>query len=179
MKGATAELWVKINRRPTNAKKIIIAGDSAGGGLVLSVLLRIKQEGLPKPLGAYCLSPFTDLTFTGESRKNNRETDPMLADSGGVWFFKEIYCKDKDTKNPLISHIFADFSELSPILIQVSRSEILFDDAKRVYDRAKSQGVDIELQIWDDMPHVFQFFGLSESAEAIKKFKEFVQKLFS
>jgi monoterpene epsilon-lactone hydrolase len=162
-------------------KKIIIMGDSAGGNLTLITLLKLKEENLPLPAGAICLSPVTDWNFADESFWKNAETDPILADAGSFWWYY-AYAGDSDKNNPYLSPIYGNMEKLPPLLLQASKSEMLYSDSKRFVEKAKSAGVDATLQVWDDMPHVFQSFGLNilpESKEAIEEIKNFVKKVIS
>lgn len=160
-------------------ENIIIAGDSAGGQYTLTTLIKLQDDGIALPVGAFCLAPATDFSTIDDEFLQNGETDPILADIGLFWWIP-AYVARADRNNPLISPAMADLKGLPPILIQVSKSEMLYSHAKRFYDRAKKAGVDITLQTWDDMVHVFQDFGLNvlpEAKEAIEKIKQFVQKL--
>jgi monoterpene epsilon-lactone hydrolase len=173
-----AYMWLLSEQ--TDPKNIIIAGDSAGGNLTLTTLLKLKEENLPMPRGAICLSPVTDLTFTDTSFYLNSQTDPILADVGVFWW-NEAYINGMDPLNPLISPLFADLNGLPPILLQTSSCEMLYNDSKRFAVAAKSAGIDVTLQVWDDMPHVFQMFGLnclSEAEEAIENINKFVMELY-
>jgi len=164
-----------------NPQNILIAGDSAGGNLTLSTLLKLKEDHIPLPRGAICLSPVTDLSFTDEIFYMNAKTDPVLADKGIFWW-TDAYIGDHNPRNPLLSPLFGDLKGLPPLLIQTSTSEMLYGDAERFVVAAKSAGVDIKFQAWDDMLHVFQGFGLRrfpEAKEAINNIGEFVNSLFS
>lgn len=161
-------------------KNIVIAGDSAGGNLTLTTLLKLRDDGIPLPAGAVCLSPATDWTGSDESFFENAETDPVLADVGLFWWIP-AFLGGADPSDPLISPICADLKGLPPLLLQASTSEMLFGGCRGLVDRAKAAGVNASLQTWDDMPHVWQSFGLyelPEAKEAIAKIGEFVQKLF-
>jgi acetyl esterase/lipase len=161
--------------------EIIIAGDSAGGNLTLTTLLKLKQDKLPSPRGAICISPVTDLTFTDDSFYLNAETDPVLADKGIFWW-TEAYIGDQKPTNPLISPLFGNLVALPSLLIQVSTCEMLYGDSERFAIAAKAAGVDVTFESWDNMLHVFQSFGLKklpEAKEAIKNMKKFVKKLYS
>jgi monoterpene epsilon-lactone hydrolase len=160
-------------------ENIIIGGDSAGGYYTLITLIQLRDDGIKLPAGAFCLAPATDFSIIDDKFLQNGETDPILADIGLFWWIP-AYVATADRSNPLISPALADLKGLPPILIQVSKSEMLYSHAKRFYDQAQKAGVDITLQTWDDMVHVFQGFGLNilpEAKEAIKKIKQFVQKL--
>ncbi|TFG16334.1 MAG: alpha/beta hydrolase [Promethearchaeota archaeon] len=164
-----------------NPQNILIAGDSAGGNLTLTTLLKLKEDHIPLPRGAICLSPVTDLSFTDETFYMNAKTDPVLADKGIFWW-TDAYIGDNNPRSPLLSPLFGDLKGLPPLLIQTSKCEMLYGDAERFVVAAKSAGVIIKFQAWDDMLHVFQGFGLRrfpEAKEALKNLDEFVNSLFS
>lgn len=159
---------------------IIIAGDSAGGNLTLSTLLKLRDQGVELPAGAICLAPATDFTLADESFFKNAETDPGLADIGVFWWFA-AYLAGEDPRNPYISPLFGDLKGLPPILVQVSSCEMLYSDATRFVEKAKKAGVNAILQSWDDMSHVFQgnrFDDLPEAKDAIEKIAKFTKKIF-
>jgi len=164
--------------RGFKSENIVIAGDSAGGYFTLMTLVRLRNDGTYLPAGAVCLSPATDLALTSvrvQSYIENGPIDPVLADLGIFWW-AEAYLAGADPRSPLISPLYADLKGLPPILIQVSTSEMLYDDSTRFVERAEAAGVDVTLQTWDETLHVFQAFGLPESKEAITKISEFVRK---
>jgi epsilon-lactone hydrolase len=156
---------------------IVISGDSAGGGLSLATLLALKDAGDPLPGGAVLLSPWTDLLATGESMKTRKAADPMinpdLATQGATQ-----YHGDQPASHPLVSPLYGDFRGLPPMLIQVGDAEVLLDDSTRVAERAKEAGVDVTLEVWDEMIHVFQIFAatLPEGQQAIDKIGEWVKQ---
>ncbi len=159
--------------------KVIIGGDSAGGGLSVSTLLKIKELKLPMPAGAVLLSPWVDLTCKGKSLKENAKYEPELATT--LRAMASIYLVGpKNKKNPLASPILADLSGLPPLLIQAGGIEVLLDDSITLAERAKAAGVDVVIEVWDGMTHVFQSFGydLEDSKRAIEKIKEFIYKIF-
>lgn len=155
--------------------RIVIAGDSAGGGLVLATLLRLRDMGVTLPAAGVGISPWTDLEGTGESVKTKAATDPMVTQEN-LSISAKAYYADHDPKDPLISQIHADFRGLPPLLLQVGESEILLDDATRVAARAKAAGVNVELEIWPEMIHVWHVFAkiLPEGQQAIDKIGRFV-----
>lgn len=154
---------------------ITVAGDSAGGGLVLSTLLALRDERTPMPGGAIVLSPLGDLTYTGESRKSNKHRDPMLP-THRASAMHQVYIGNALPEDRYISPVLADFEGLPPILGQVGSTEILLDDTVRAADRAREAGVPFYLEIWEEMPHVFPMFGiLPESKVAIERIAEFIQ----
>lgn len=154
---------------------ISLVGDSAGGGLVLSTLLALRDEGTPMPANAAVLSPMGDLTFTGESRVFNKRADPMLPahrDSR----MHEIYIGDVPPENRYLSPVLASFEGLPPLLGQVGSTEILLSDTVRAAERAREAGVPFFLEIWDEMPHNFPAMGiLPESAAAVERIARFIQ----
>ncbi len=163
-----------------NSKKIIISGDSAGGGLTLTSLLKFKEENLSLPAAAICLSPVTDFAVTGESIKTKAKEDIMLSENKIRQSF-EIYAKGQSVKHHLISPLYADLSGLPPLLIQTGTAEIFLDDSTRFAQKAVEQGVTVDLDLWENMFHVFQIFGnlIPESKKALKKIGEFAESHFS
>lgn len=168
--------WL-ISEKDFNPKNIIIGGDSAGGTLTLSVLIKIRNEDQPLPKAAFCISPATDMTGSGESYTTKADVDPFLTPELGD-LVSDNYLKDVDPKNPLVSTLFADLHRLPPIYIQVGTSEILLDDSKKIAEKLEASGVDVELEIWEDMIHVFAAFAsfAPESREAIEKIGDFIKK---
>ena len=156
--------------------RIIIAGDSAGGGLALAALVVLRDTGNPLPAGAVCLSPWTDLTLSGASIQSNADVDCIL-DADSLEVYAKLYAGEGDLASPLISPVFADLSDLPPLLIQVGTDEILLDDARRCAARARQMGVDVTLEIWDEMFHVFQLVALlPETKKAAGHITEFVSQ---
>jgi len=155
--------------------RIVIAGDSAGGGLTLAALLAIREAKLPMPAGAVPISPWTDLEGTGDSIRTRAARDVMVTQDNLAQSAKQYYGAS-DPKNPLVSPVHADFRGLPPLLIHVGDAEILLDDATRVAERAKAAGVNVELEVWPDMPHVWHVFAkiLPEGQQAIDKIGKFV-----
>ena len=155
--------------------KIVIAGDSAGGGLALAALAALRDAHDPMPAAAVAISPWTDLEGTGDSVKTKAAKDPMVQGSDLVPMAK-MYIGTHDPKNPLLSPLHADYRGFPPLLIQVGEAEILLDDSTRVAERAKAAGVKVELEIWDDMVHVWHVFAklLPEGQQAIDKIGTFV-----
>jgi acetyl esterase/lipase len=157
--------------------QIFLAGDSAGGGLVLSTLLALKERSLPLPAGGVCLSPATDLTFSGESWKKNLKKElivnPYTADK-----LQSIYLGDVDARNPLASPLFGDLQGLPPIMIQVGSDEMLLSDAQVFAERAKQAGVEVRLEVWPGMQHVWQYAAsrLPEGRKAIDRIGEFIRQ---
>ncbi len=134
--------------------KMIVVGDSAGGNLCLSLLQRLRHEGLPLPACAVAMSPLTDGTFSGPSIKRNDGLDPMFT-AAGFHRLAPLYLADEAQRaQPLASPLFGELSGMPPILLTVGSSELLLDDSVRFASRCPGT----ELQVWHDMPHVFPLF---------------------
>lgn len=155
---------------------IAIGGDSAGGGLSLSTAFSLRDNHSKMPGALFLLSPWTDLTFSGESIHTRAERDPLLRLSDDDWLVK-VYANGRPLDHPYISPLFGNMNALPPTLIQVGTEEILFDDSFRLEQKARAAGVDVTLETWPGMWHVFQGFVpyVPESLQAIKKVGEFIQ----
>ena len=136
---------------------VVIGGDSAGGGLTLALNLEILRLGLPKPLGSFCLSPLTDLSFTSASVRDNDASDVVLPASMAPTM-AEMYLREADPRQPLASPLNGDFTGAPPVWISVGTTEILLDDSTRMADRLRAQGVLTELVVEQDLPHVWPLF---------------------
>lgn len=136
---------------------IAIAGDSAGGGLALATMLKLREEGDPLPHAAALFSPFTDLAGSGGSRESNSERCAMFFGDGFARA-TEYYVGGADPRQPLASPIYADLRGLPPMLIHVGEAETLRDDSTRLAERAKAEGIAVDLRIWPQVPHVWQLF---------------------
>ena len=142
-------------------------------------MLRIRDEGLPLPAAGVLLSPVTDLSYSGDSRRHNSWTDPSLP-SDEHNLIAKVYLGDVAKDDPLASPLFADLSGLPPILIQVGSIEVLLDDALRVAAKIRSQGGECECEVWHDMPHDWMLFGmLPEARKALHRIVEFIDKSVS
>ncbi|BDS11296.1 alpha/beta hydrolase [Aureispira anguillae] len=148
--------WL-LEKEHFNANDIIIMGDSAGGGLTLATLLRIKATGLPNPLSAVVISPWVDLTMSGESALSEPEKDPIL-DVSKAKEWAKWYAGNAPLNHPFVSPLFGDLSDLPPILIQVGTEEILLSDSVRFAAFAAMKDSVVTLKIEEGMPHVWHFF---------------------
>ena len=167
--------WRFLLERGLDASNCAIAGDSAGGGLTLATLLELRRESLPLPGAVALLSPWTDLTGSGDSVISRAELDPMVT-AAGLHMMARAYAGDTDPADPLVSPLFADLEGLPPLLIQVGTSEILLDDSSRLAERARVAGVEVQYEEWEDMLHVFQFLpSLAESGRAIEGIGSFIR----
>ena len=161
-----------------SSQNIVFTGASAGGGLVVSTLVRLRELNLPLPAGAALLSPWTDLACTGESLESNAEYEPGISVPilRGI---AKLYHGDQNPKNPMISPLYAHLDNLPPLLIHVGNIETLRDDSIRLADRAKAGGTDVTLKIWAEMPHVFQNYynDIPESNQSIEDIGNFIQRI--
>jgi len=139
------------------ATRIAIAGDSAGGGLAIALLVSLRDAGLPLPACAWCLSPWVDLEGTGASMTAKAMVDPMVQQPYLVEL-AEAYLGGVDPRTPLAAPLYADLRGLPPILIQVGSAETLLDDAVRLAGAAGSADVRVRLEVWPDMIHVWHLF---------------------
>ena len=167
--------WLIVNH--TAPEHITIAGDSAGGGLAVALLVRLRDLGMPMPAAAVCLSPMTDHTFSGESWKTNARTDIVLYPKKEREFTR-LYLGGTDPHEPLASPQYADLAGLPPLLIQVGSHEVLLSDSRRLAKQARAAGVDVMLDEWEGMQHVWQFAAsfIPEGRMAIGRIGEFIQK---
>lgn len=156
-------------------RQIAVMGDSAGGGLVLSLLLRLRDLRIPLPAAAVALSPWTDLALTGSSLKLNAGVDPMVSPCH-VQRFVDCYLGGADPRSPYASPLYGNLAGLPPTLIQVGSDEVLRDDAVRMADRMNAARCPVELEIWPRMPHVWHLFApvMPEARQAIARIGEFV-----
>jgi len=162
------------------AENMVIAGDSAGGGLVVAMLLSLRDAGDPLPAAAILLSPFLDATASGESMQSRASQDPWFHPEG-VSLIADYYCEPQQRSDPLVSPVFADVGGLPPMYIQVGDDEILLSDSERFAEKIAAAGGEIDLEIWPEMWHVFQMFvgKMPESGRAIKKIGDFVRGRFA
>ena len=158
------------------ASAIAIAGESAGAGLAAATLIALKHAGLPQPTGAVLMSPWVDLTLSGESMSAKATVDPALT-PGGLRRRAVDYVADGDRTAELVSPIFADLSGLPPLLIQAGSHEILLDDATRLACRAAAADVAVRLEVTPGVPHVFQGFAtmLDEGDAALTSAGQFLR----
>jgi len=155
---------------------IFIAGDSAGGGLTVATLLSLRHSGVPMPAAVVLLSPFLDVTASGESATTRADQDPWF-DAADLAVVADNYCTDPvELKNPLVSPVFANVAGLPPTFIQVGDDEILLSDATRFAALMEEAGLEVQLEIWPEMWHVFQLLvgKMPESRKAIKKIGAYI-----
>jgi acetyl esterase/lipase len=160
---------------------IAIAGDSAGGGLTVATLLALRDAGEELPAAAACLSGWFDLVGTGESNTSKGDDDPIV-NMPGLLRMAAMYLADRKAEDePTASPLYADPTGLPPLLLQVGESEILRDDSIRFAEKARQAGVEVELEVWPEMVHVWQAFGdqVPESKDAVAKIARFLDQHLS
>ena len=161
-------------------ENIVISGDSAGGGLSVATLLALRHAGDPMPAAAVLLSPFLDVTASGESATTRADQDPWF-DVSDMAVVARYYCPDETKwRDPLVSPVFANVSGLPPMLIQVGDDEILLSDSTRLAEKLEAAGIDVEIEIWPDMWHVFPMFvgKMPEARRAVEKIGAYIDKAF-
>ncbi|NOT56208.1 MAG: alpha/beta hydrolase [Deltaproteobacteria bacterium] len=163
------------NIKPSN---IVVAGDSAGGGLAVATLLAIRDAKLPLPAAGVGISPWVDMEGLGESMTTRAKVDPVVQKQG-LLGMAQLYLGGKDAKSPLAAPLHADLAGLPPLLIQVGDAETLLSDSTRLAEKAKKAGVKVELEVWPEMPHVWHLFApfLPEGQQAIEKIGKYVRQI--
>jgi monoterpene epsilon-lactone hydrolase len=139
------------------SERIAIAGDSAGGGLVVAAMVAIREAGLAQPGCGWCLSPWIDMEGLGGSMESKSAADPMVQKEG-LLEMARLYLSGADPRSPLAAPLYADLAGLAPLLIQVGAAETLLDDAIRLAQRAGAADVRVDLQVWPEMIHVWPLF---------------------
>ena len=159
------------------ACNIVIAGDSAGGGLTLSTAVSLRDKNIPLPAALVCLSPWADLEMSSDTMVSNDCIDPML-NNASLSFWAKNYIASDQGNNPLISPIHADLHGLPPLLIQAGEREVLLGDALLIKENALTAGVDVTLDVWPDMWHVWQAMArmVPEAQQAINELGQFINK---
>ena len=170
-----AYLWLLDQGIPSTC--ITVVGDSAGGALAAGLVVSLRQAGKPMPASVVCLSPAFDLTFEGETWKTNLKSDVMLdlaKEKAGI----ALYLNGTDPRDPFASPLYADLKGLPPMLIQVGSSEALLSDAARFSEKARAAGVDVTLEVWEEMQHEWQFAVgiLPEARRAVERISEYIRQ---
>ena len=157
-------------------QRLVLAGDSAGGGLSLAVLVVLRAAGTPLPAAAALFSPWTDLAATGESIRTNARRCAMFC-GAAVAPTARLYLGDADPRNPLASPLYADLAGLPPLLIHVGANETLRDDSTRLAEKARSAGVPVEWKVWPVVPHVWQLapHKIPEGRQSLRESAEFLR----
>ena len=156
--------------------RLVIAGDSAGGGLALALALSLRDAGGPLPAAIVAFSPWTDLAATGQSLDENTENCAMFAGET-IRRAARFYVGAADPREPCLSPLYGDFHGLPPMLIHASHDEVLRDDSVRVAERARNDGVEVQMRLWSRVPHVWQFFAavLPEARESLDVASHFIR----
>lgn len=162
-------------------EQIIVAGDSAGGGLAMALCMYLKDHHMPMPGGVIAMSPWTDLTASGESYTTNYEKDPLFGNTKESLIYVNDYAGDHDKMDCYISPLFGDFRGFPPMLIQVGSLEMLLSDSVSVAAKARQQGIRVRLSIYEGMFHVFQmaYLNIPESKKAWAEVGKFIDVLRS
>jgi phosphinothricin tripeptide acetyl hydrolase len=157
-------------------ERIVIAGDSAGGGLTVATLLALREARVPLPAGGVCISPWADLTCGGASYATKADADPIVR-RAGVEQMAQAYLGATPPRTPLASPLFADLRGLPPLLIHVGSDEVLLDDAVQLAERARIAGVDASIEVYERMIHVWHWFlpMLDEAQTAVDAIGRFVR----
>lgn len=158
-------------------QEVIIAGESAGGGLTLATLGALKSSKSPLPSAAVCISPWTDLALTGATLEENKRKDSLVP-AEVLPLVAKVYLKNTTPYNPSASPLYADLEGFPPLYLQVSNSEVFLSDALRFAQKAEGKGVKVTLDIWEGMTHAWPFFArfLPESRIALKKISHFINQ---
>nr|WKF58273.1 Monoterpene epsilon-lactone hydrolase [Paraburkholderia busanensis] len=161
-------------------KSIVIAGDSAGGGLALATLVALRDAGDPLPAGGLLFSPWTDLAATGDSIRTNDGRDPMFS-GPAIGPAAKLYLGDTPATHPHASPVYADLHGLPPLFMMAGDTEVLLDDSRRVADNARAAGVECEFEVWKNVPHVWPIFTpfLPEAKRALDRSAAFVRRVTS
>jgi len=162
-------------------EQIIVAGDSAGGGLAMALTMYLRDHDMPLPCGIVAMSPWTDVTASGESYTLNYELDPLFGNTKESMIYINDYPGNHDKKDPYISPIYGNFRKFPPMLIQVGSTEMLLSDSITAASMADVAGCEVRLSIYDDMFHVFQLSGklFPEAKKAWEEVEQFLQLLLN
>jgi acetyl esterase/lipase len=175
---ATAYRW--LLEQGFSPERIVIAGDSAGGNLAFATPLHARALGLPRPAGVVALSPWLDLSLSGETYRTNARRDPFIPMHFLVRCAR-LLCDGRDPADPRFSPLFADLAGLPPVLLQVGSTEVFRSDSERMAFRLMRADVPCALQVWERQVHVFQAFApmTRESRAAIREIGQFVRRVMA
>ena len=174
----TAYNW--LLKEGVKPKNIIVSGQSAGGGLCLALLLKLKEENFLQPRGAVALSPWTDLTQSGKTMKTNADIDPVISKKY-LDRMANLYLVKTPNTSPLVSPLYGQLSGLPPLLVQVGSAETMLDDSRRFVEKAKEAKVDVQIEVYKDMFHGWHGSAhiLKDGEKAIKNIGLFCRHLFN
>ena len=171
----TAYEW--LLQRGYSGEQIVVAGDSAGGGLAMALTMYLRDHHMPLPCGIIAMSPWTDVSASGESYETNYEIDPLFGNTKESLIYLSDYAGEHDKTDPYISPAYGDFSDFPPMLIQVGSLEMLLSDSLTVTEKARAKGRKVRLTVYEDMFHVFQLSGMliPESKKAWNEVEKFFE----
>lgn len=165
--------WDHLMRLGFGARDVVLAGDSAGGNMALVLCLKLRAEGRMLPGALLLMSPWTDMTCSGESLTERADIDPVLTPEY-IYAVREAYAGGLDPAQPELSPLLADLAGFPPTLIQVGTHEILFSDAERLAERMKAAGTECRLEVWEGMWHDFQMYPSKSAAQAMQNAAHFL-----
>lgn len=165
--------WDHLMRLGFGARDVVLAGDSAGGNMALVLCLRLRAEGRMLPGALLLMSPWTDMTCSGESLTERADIDPVLTPEY-IYAVREAYAGGLDPAQPELSPLLADLAGFPPTLIQVGTHEILFSDAERLAERMKAAGTECRLEVWEGMWHDFQMYPSKSASQAMQNAAHFL-----
>ena len=170
-------VWESLLAEGIDTGRIVIAGDSAGGGLAASVTMHALADGV-LPAGVICCSPWVDLTITAGTYDTNAESDKLFSRTSAEEA-APAYLGSADPMNPIASPLFGDWDGAPPLLILVGDAEVLLDDSRKLADVAKAAGVDVTLSIYPEMPHIWtmSYPAFPEAVEGVTEMAEFVARV--
>ncbi len=158
-------VWRQLRADGVAASSVVLAGDSAGGALVMALLVALRDAGEPLPAAAVLFSPMLDMTASGESVEARSDRDAIFT-ADAVRASAAGYVGDADPREPLVSPLFASLQGLPPLLVQVGTEEVLFSDSERLVEAAAKAGVDATLEVGEELPHVYQT--IADAPEAVE-----------
>jgi monoterpene epsilon-lactone hydrolase len=168
--------WLRAVRGVA-AESVVLAGDSAGGGLTLALLQTLRDAGDSLPAGAVLISPLLDLTASGASIIERADEDPVFTPDR-IKSMAPTYLGDADLKTPAASPLFGSMAGLPPLLVQVGSAELLLSDSERLASAAAEAGVDITLHVGEGLPHVYQAaVATPEAVSAMRQIADFIRRL--
>ncbi|MCX6509493.1 MAG: alpha/beta hydrolase [Actinobacteria bacterium] len=170
-------VWESLLAEGIDTGRIVIAGDSAGGGLAASVTMHTLADGV-LPAGVICCSPWVDLTITADTYDTNAESDKLFSRTSAEEA-APAYLGGADPMNPIASPLFGDWDGAPPLLILVGDAEVLLDDSRKLADVAKAAGVEVTLSIYPEMPHIWtmSYPAFPEAVEGVTEMAEFVARV--
>ena len=170
-------VWESLLAEGIDTGRIVIAGDSAGGGLAASVTMHALADGV-LPAGVICCSPWVDLTITADTYDTNAESDKLFSRTSAEEA-APAYLGGADPMDPLASPLFGDWDGAPPLLILVGDAEVLLDDSRKLADVARAAGVDVTLSVYPEMPHIWtmSYPAFPEAVEGVTEMAEFVARV--